>query len=285
MSLTMAPIYKVNQWIIDLIGQPKSHLNQSWVKYLCTFNGALALQQYISQYFEKNKFPTQNGERKVGAFNVMNRKYVGILRLTLFAHIIGGMTSQIGSSLAILLEEYSPKWSKHFAKISSAAETFVHAPTAFILTPFVYGDPGIVPYLYGTVSFLLTISGISAMEESWKEEKEIPLWKRFNTNEKQVSTSNERSELRRMCSTVSIFLYVRLYAVMRGAGGFLRKQKYSMAVMTAGTAMMPVGWSSGVFPFVFWILMFFNRETAGKTLALVGKYGVDGAASRQEHLA
>ena len=89
MSSTMAPIYKVNQWIIDLIGQPKSQLNQSWVKYLCTFNGVLALQQYISQYFEKNKFPTQNGERKVAAFNVMNKKYVGILRLTLFAHIIG----------------------------------------------------------------------------------------------------------------------------------------------------------------------------------------------------
>ena len=272
-------IYRLNRYLVGCIGTPHAQLNQPWVKYLCTFNGALALLQYIRQTAEKNKFPTPKGERKIAAFNVMNDKYVGYLRWTLFAHIVGGMTSQLGSSLAILLEDYSPQWSKRLAKISSAAETFVHAPTAFVLTPFVYGDPGVVLYLYGTVSFLLQVSGLSALEESWREEKpEVSL-----AGQQEVTT--RRPELRRMCSTVSIFLYVRLYAIMRGTGGFLRRQKYSMAVMTAGTAMMPVGWSNGVFPLVFWLLMFLNRKTARETLRLVNKYGVDGAAGRQEHLA
>jgi hypothetical protein len=288
----METIYHLNRYLVDCIGAPHAQLNQPWVKYLCTFNGVLALLQYIRQTAEKSKFPTPKGERKIAAFNVMNDKYVGYLRWTLFAHILGGMTSQLGSSLAILLENYSPQWSKRLAKISSAAETFVHAPTAFVLTPFVYGDPGVVPYLYGTVSFLLQVSGLSALEESWREEKpqqEVSTTgksgKSSLASSGQQKATTHRPELRRMCSTVSIFLYVRLYAIMRGTGGFLRRQKYSMAVMTAGTAMMPVGWSHGVFPMVFWLLMFLNRKTARETLRLVNKYGVDGAAGRQEHLA
>ena len=194
-------ILDVASQIVDLIGSPKKDLQRPWVKWLCAFNGVLAFQQYVGQFLEKSRFPTPQGQRKVAAFNVMNAKYVGYLRYTLFAHIASGMISQIGSSLSIVLEK-----------------------------------------------------------------------------------RNER-ELRRMCTTISIFLYVRLYAVMRGVGGFLRKQKYSMAVMTAGTAMMPVGWSNGVFPLVFWLLMFLNRKTAGKTLAMIRMHGVDGTASRQAHLA
>ena len=194
-------IFDVASQIVDLIGSPKKDLQRPWVKWLCALNGVLAFQQYVGQFLEKSRFPTPQGQRKVAAFNVMNAKYVGYLRYTLFAHIASGMISQIGSSLSIVLEK-----------------------------------------------------------------------------------RNEH-ELRRMCTTISIFLYVRLYAVMRGVGGFLRKQKYSMAVMTAGTAMMPVGWSNGVFPLVFWLLMFLNRKTAGETLGMIRMHGVDGTASRQAHLA
>ena len=94
-----------------------------------------------------------------------------------------------------------------------------------------------------------------------------------------------RTELRRMCATISIFLYVRLYAVMRGMGGMLRAQKYSLAVMTAGTAMMPVGWTRLAFPAYFWVLMAYNGATAGETLRLVRELGVDGPAKKQMHLA
>ena len=234
-------ILDIATYIVDLIGSSKEDLQRPWVKWLCALNGVLATQQYVGQFIEKSRFPTSSGERKVAAFNVrsplsisnshtythfekvMNAKYVGYLRYTLFAHIASGMISQIGSSLSIVLEKKNKSLSRRLAKISSLAESLVHAPTAFILTPFVYGDKGIVPYLYGTVSFLLLVSGLTSVKES------------FN------SDSNERIELRRMCTTISIFLYVRLFAVMRGVGGFLRKQKYSMAVMTAGTAMMPIG--------------------------------------------
>jgi len=269
----MNTIFSITRSITKQIGSPKEDLLTPWVRRLCAFNGVLALQQYINQYFEKNRFPTPSGERKIAAFNVMNKKYVGYLRYILFAHIISGMTAQLGSSLSIFLEDYMPSLSRKLAQISSIAEATCHAPTAFLLTPFVYGDKGIVPYLYGTVSFLLMVSGLSSVEESFALD---------DVSNKKVQ---HRVELRRMCTTISIFLYVRLYAIMRGAGGFLRKQKYSMAVMTAGTTMMPLGWARGIFPCVFWGLMFLNRKTAGATLALVHKFGVDGAASRQEFLA
>ena len=260
----------------------------SFHQYLCTFNGILALQQYIGQYFEKNRFPTKSGERKVAAFNVMNKKYVGYLRIALFFHIVSGMTAQLGSSLSIFLEDYYPAFSRKLAYLAATAEVYLHAPTAFILTPFVYGDQGVIPYVYGVVSFLLLSSGLSALEEA-SESTPTPF--KINSSlsfiqSKSIATKPKRRvEIRRMCTTISIFLYVRLYAIMRGAGGFLRKQKYSMAVMTAGTAMMPVGWNSSCFPAIFWLLMFLNRKTAGKTFDLINKFGVDGAAIRQEHLA
>jgi hypothetical protein len=263
----------------------------SFHQYLCTFNGILALQQYIGQYFEKNRFPTKSGERKVAAFNVMNKKYVGYLRIALFFHIVSGMTAQLGSSLSIFLEDYYPAFSRKLAYLAATAEVYLHAPTAFILTPFVYGDQGVIPYVYGVVSFLLLSSGLSALEEA-SESTSTPfksnskINSKINSKSKSIATKPKRRvEIRRMCTTISIFLYVRLYAIMRGAGGFLRKQKYSMAVMTAGTAMMPVGWNSSCFPAIFWLLMFLNRKTAGKTFDLINKFGVDGAAIRQEHLA
>ena len=78
---------------------------------------------------------------------------------------------------------------------------------------------------------------------------------------------------------------MRLFAVMRGTGGMLRKQKYSLAVMMAGTAMMPVGWTRFAFPAYFWVMMAYNRKTAAETLLLVRTLGVDGAAKKQMYLA
>lgn len=259
--------YSISRWLVSKIGATASELEKPWVRGLCTVNGILALFQYIRQYQEKNKFPTPSGERKVASFNVMNQKYVGALRIILFAHIVSGMTAQLGSSLAIFLEDYTPRVSRRLSQISSMAEAFVHAPTALILSPFVYGDKGVVPYLYGTVSFLLQISGLTALEESFSDE------------------AKKNVELRRMCTTISIFLYVRLYGVMRGIGGFLRRQKYSMAVMTAGATMMPVGWSRGIFPSIFWLLFFINRKTVGETAEFVHEFGADETAQRQEYLA
>ena len=119
----------------------------------------------------------------------MNGKYVGWLRVTLFLHIVGGMTAQVGSSLAIFLEERNSALSRKIARIAAAAEAFVHAPTAFLMSPFVYGDKGVTPYVYGTVSLLLQLSGLTALRESWTEE------------EQQQGT--KRIELRRMCTTIS----------------------------------------------------------------------------------
>lgn len=282
------------RWVVDQIGAPASALSAGWVRHLCVLNGVLAAQQYVGQFVEKSRFPTPSGARKVAAFNVMNAKYVGYLRAALFAHVVSGMCAQLGSSLSIFLEERAPRVSRRAARVAAYAEAFVHAPTAFVLTPFVYGDKGITPFVYGTVSFLLQISGLCALRESFKEDEEELEEKREQMEgdgggENKISaksnSSRVRVELRRMCTTISIFLYVRLYAIMRGPAGFLRKQKYSLAVMTAGTAMMPVGWSRGVFPAVFWWLMFINRKSAGRTLGLIRKYGVDGAASRQPRLA
>ena len=59
----------------------------------------------------------------------------------------------------------------------------------------------------------------------------------------------------------------------------------ALAVMTAGTAMMPVGWTRLAFPAYFWVLMAYNGATAGETLRLVRELGVDGAAKKQMHLA
>ena len=97
-------ILDVASQIVELIGSPRKTLQRPWVKWLCALNGALAFQQYVGQFIEKSRFPTPQGQRKVAAFNVMNAKYVGYLRYTLFAHIASGMISQLGSSLSIVLE-------------------------------------------------------------------------------------------------------------------------------------------------------------------------------------
>ena len=273
----MEAITALAQSIVDEIGAPRKALEADWIRGLCIWNGFLAALSYLGQLQEKARFPTPTGERKVAAFNVMNGKYVGWLRVTLFLHIFGGMTAQLASSIAIFLEERNATLSQKFARAAAVAEAFVHAPTAFLMSPFVYGDKGVTPYVYGTVSFLLQLSGLTALRESLAEN--------MKNLGKQEQQSTKRIELRRMCTTISIFLYVRLYAVMRGPSGFLQRQKYSMAVMTAGTAMMPLGWARGVFPFVFWCLMAVNRRVASMTMRNIRRYGVDGAAERMVALA
>ena len=51
--------------IVEIIGSEKKELRGSWVKWLCALNGALAFQQYVGQFLEKQKFPTPAGKRKV----------------------------------------------------------------------------------------------------------------------------------------------------------------------------------------------------------------------------
>lgn len=92
-------------------------------------------------------------------------------------------------------------------------------------------------------------------------------------------------ELRRMACTLSIFLYVRLFSMVRGVGGILRKQKYPLAVMTAGTAMLPVAWQRGLFPVSFHLLALYNWRTVVDTNHLVDTYGADEAMKRQWRLA
>ena len=48
----------------------------------------------------------------------------------------------------------------NLAITSSATELLLHAPTALYLTPFVYGDKGVAPFVYGLVSTLLALSGL-----------------------------------------------------------------------------------------------------------------------------
>ena len=266
--------------IIEQIGAPARELCADgspfdWVKVLCTANGALALLQFIGEARDRALFKTKGGERKVASFSVMNLKYVGSFRVVLTAHIASGAVAQLGSSLAIALETACPELSRRLARVAAAAEACMHAPTAIYLSPFVYGDKGITPYLYGIVSLLLLLSGMSAYRESTCC---------ANTS-KGPRADGKRPELRRMCTTISIFLYVRLFAVMRGPGGILQRQKYTLAVLMAGTAMMPVGWQRSIFPAYFWFLMIVNRRTATETVNLVHKFGVDEAAKRQAYLA
>jgi hypothetical protein len=262
--------------IVEYIGAPQEELNSSWVGNLCIMNGALHVLQLIGEAKDKARFPTKTGERKVASYAVMNYKYVGFFRGCLFVHVLSGATAQLCSSISIFLEERDEKLSQGFARVASVSEVFFHAPTAFCLTPYVYGDKGVVPLLYGVVSLLLQISGLSAMCESFTDGKEGSL---------KPTAAGKRPELRRMCTTISIFLYVRLYAIMRGPAGMLQKQKYSMAVMTAGAAMMPIGWQRWVFPAYFWFMFGMNGQTVAQTTRLIEKYGVDGAARKVPGLA
>lgn len=260
--------------LIALLGAPTEELNAPWVRRLCMLNGFLALVQFQGEVRDRMLFKTPRGDTKVASYSVMNFKYTGLFKAILFTHILSGSIAQLGSSLAIAFEEYRPQLSRKIAKVSAFAETFFHAPTAFAMTPWVYGDKGITVPVYGLVSFLLLLSGASALFEASDDE----------VAEGGKGKRQRRPELRRMCATISIFLYVRLFALMRGAGGMLQRQKYSLAVMTAGSAMMPVGWQRFAFPGYFWVLMALNRQTLGQTLQLIGDFGVDGAATRQMHL-
>eukprot|EP00756_Hemistasia_phaeocysticola_P002358 Hpha_TRINITY_DN11633_c0_g2::TRINITY_DN11633_c0_g2_i1::g.48923::m.48923 len=266
-------VRKVVEGLISVIGAPKEELRADWVRAICMLNGALALLQFAVEVRDRRLFRTPSGERKVASYAVMNLKYVGFFRVCLFTHIVSGATAQLGSSLAIALERSNPPLARRLGRIAATSETLFHAPTAFAMSPIVYGDQGITPLLYGLVSFLLQLSGASALFEVTSKSSDSE------------EGGTELVELRRMCSTISIFLYVRLYAVMRGVSGMLQKQKYSLAVLAAGTAMMPIGWQRFAFPAYFWFGMLYNRKTATETMRLVHKYGVDGAAKRQRYLA
>ena len=127
--------------------------------------------------------------------------------------------------MAIGIEGYGDgSLSGRIAVVASAAEVLAHAPTALMLSPMVYGDKGVTPFVYMVTSALLMISGISSLEES------------LDTSGSMLLPNGVRPELRRMCSTISIFLYVRLYGLLRSPAGLLRKQKYTVSVMTAGLA-------------------------------------------------
>lgn len=271
------PLEKVKsavKWLTAYLGKPQEELNAPWIQRLCVLNGVMHVSQLYGEIREKIKFPKDPklNRPKLANFSIMDRKYPHVFRTFLAIHILSGITSVQCSWVAIALEQRRPKLAKRLAKIASIAETFFHGPSAIALSPLVYGDKGVIPWVYGLTSCLLVLSGASALIESTEEQK----------------VDNPKAtfpELRRMACTLSIFLYVRLYSIMRGLGGLLRKQKYSMAVMTAGTAMLPIGWKSGLFPTIFWMLMFINRKTVNETHNLVVKYGADEAMKRQWRLA
>ena len=257
-------------WIIDqgiyYLGSPKKELNAKWVKYLCCFNGVVHCFSAYTLFRDKQRFLTPRGEKKVAVLAVMNDKYVGIKYAVLSVHVLSGMVSHFGSALAIGLESIWPQQSNFLARVSSAAELYLHAPTALYLTPSVYGDNGVAPLLYGLVSSLLVLSGASSLRESQRENK---------------SNTAPSPELRRMNATISIFLYVRLYPMMRGINGILSPQKYALAILMAGSALLPIGWTRAVFPATFWAMMAWNYKTILLTRSLIFRYGIDGAAKRQ----
>lgn len=260
--------------VVGHIGHPPEMLSGNWVWWLLVTNGLHHTRMLYMEQKDKRNFPTKSGERKVASYNQMNLKYVHWKRTTLFVHIISGTVAMLGSCLAIGIEGYGDgSLSGRIAVVASAAEVLAHAPTALMLSPMVYGDKGVTPFVYMVTSALLMISGISSLEES------------LDTSGGMLLPNGVRPELRRMCSTISIFLYVRLYGLLRSPAGLLRKQKYTVSVMTAGLAMMPVGWAPWIFPLLFWMLFAFNIKTVAKTIKLISEFGVDGAAERMGKLA
>ena len=65
----LQPLFNISKKAVNVIGRPKSALVHDWVRYLCMLNGSLAAQQYVMQYFEKMRFPTPSGEKKVASFS------------------------------------------------------------------------------------------------------------------------------------------------------------------------------------------------------------------------
>lgn len=252
---------------IEYLGNSKESLCENWVGNLSIITAAAHAFITFGLMQDKVRYRAPDGAKKVAVFGVMNFKYVGLFYAVLSVHILGGTASVFGSALAVYFEERSPKISKRLAVVSAAAETFLHAPSAIAMSPFVYGDKGVSPFVYMATSVFLELSGIAAFIESLRDTP--------GPNDKH---KHRRPELRRMSSTVAIFIYVRLYGLMRGGGGFLQPQKYTLAVMTAGTAMLPVGWKPFLFPSLYWGLMAFNWRTVVETVRLGKLYGVDKAS-------
>jgi len=258
--------------LIDRMGAPQEGLCESWLGYVCVLNALAHIRSMVTQTQDKIRFGGKgiDGQPKVAVFGIMNLKYIGAKRVALALHILGGTLSVIGSALSILLEERHERLSKQIAILASAGEAFLHAPSAILLSPSVYGDRGITPFVYMVTSLLLQLSGTAALIESTSSTPPGP-----------KGMERRRPELRRMSSTVGIFIYVRLYAIMRGLGGYLQPQKYALATMTAGITMLPLGWARYLFPSLFWILMATNYKTMAKTGELVRMYGIDKAAAIQ----
>ena len=268
---------------IKYLGSPKEELREKWIGSLCTFNGILHFIVSIGLYLDKQKYIIKSsGEKKVAVLAVMNNKYRGPMYMALAIHIISGTISHLGSALSIYFEntKYST-FSTNLAIVSSAAELFFHAPTALYLTPFVYGDKGVAPFVYGLVSCLLALSGASALKEALIDKKEGDDNNNNNNNNKQQTI---RSEIRRMNVTITIFLYVRIYPILRGVNGILEPQKYALAILVAGTSYLPLGWTRKIFPASFWGMAMYNYKTVLSTLAMLARHGVDGTARRQAKL-
>ena len=68
---------------------------------------------------------------------------------------------------------------------------------------------------------------------------------------------------------------------MRGINGILSPDKYALAILMAGSALLPIGWTRELFPATFWGLMIYNWKAVLLTNKLVLRHGIDGAASRQ----
>ena len=84
--------------------------------------------------------------------------------------------------------------------------------------------------------------------------------------------------------TITIFLYVRIYPILRGVNGILEPQKYALAILVAGTSYLPLGWTRKIFPASFWGMAMYNYKTVLSTLAMLARHGVDGTARRQAKL-
>lgn len=255
---------------IELLGNSKESLCAPWVGRLCVANAVMHTMMYLLQELEKGRFRTKQGQRKVATFGIMNVKYVGVFYGVLVAHIIGGTLSVVGSAASIYYEERKEDLSRKLALWASLGQTFLHAPTAIALSPIVYGDKGVTPFIYLFTSLLLQLAGLSALFESTSTEPPGP-----------EGFERRRPEVRRMSTTIGIFLYVRLYAVMRGFDHFLSPQKYTAAVLTAGFTMMPIGWDRLIFPLTFWAGFLYNIKTVKQTVALSNRFGIDGTAVRQ----
>ena len=274
--------------IVDWAGAPKEELSASWVGSLCIANGILHGLVNYQYYLDKIKWPTPSGAPKVASLNVMNLKYKGMLYVLLALHISSGLVSHLGSSLSIAFREVQPRISSYLAVLSSAAEVFVHGPTALCLTPIVYGDKGVTVFYYGLVSSLLCLSGASAFIESVQRhhalDNSINSSNSSNSNNSssRKSTHPARAELRRMNATISVFLYVRLFPLIRGIHGILRPNKYALATLVAGTTMLPVAWDRKLFPLSFYALGLYNWKTFFQTTKSIRKIGIDATAVLQD---